>query len=421
MLVLAPTRELACQIEEECVKFGETCDIRSTVVYGGVFTNKQIKKIQAGVEVLIATPDRLSVLVELPVLNLSQIMFLVLDKADRMFDMGFEPQIQTIISAIPPERQTLFFTATWPLKVQQLALPFLRNPVVIKFGRTNSLSANKQTMQIVNEADKSSTLTAVLAEMINPSGEVQKVPKAIIFVSTKFTCGNLANKLSTAGYSVDSLHGDRKQDVRTQAINQFKNGKLQILVATDIAALADVKDIEFVINYDFPAGNRAVENYVHRIGMTATDGKAYTFFTDEDVKRISGLLASLRRAEQEVPEDLDNFVSGRFGGGIGGREGSDSSGHTEKTLLSMPSLDLSIAANFSASADIDPSSPSRLNALADETVVVQNIESNEDQGSEDREEKILKKDAKKSKKTDDKKVRNINTSTPVILIRPILG
>ena len=250
--------------------------------------------------------------------------------------MGFEPQIRTIIAKLPAERQTMFFTATWPREVQSLAREFLKTPVELKFGDVNNLNANKaitQKVLVISEGEKSDTLKSVLKEL-NPSGEPEKVPKAIIFVSRKSACDHLANGLWDAGYSVDALHGDKQQFMRTKVMDNFKNGKLRLLVATDVAARGlDVKDIEVVINYDFPGGTNGVEDYVHRIGRTArgnAEGKAYTFFTVADAKRATQLIGVLKRANQEVPEGLKKYdrggsgsSSGGFGGGrgFGGRGG----------------------------------------------------------------------------------------------------
>jgi ATP-dependent RNA helicase DDX5/DBP2 len=240
--------------------------------------------------------------------------------------MGFEPQIRTIIAKLPTERQSMMFTATWPREVQALAMEFLINPVEIKFGDTNNLNANKditQILKVVSEGEKSQVLDEVLLEL-NPTGAPEKIPKTIIFVSRKFACDDLANKLWNQGYSVDSLHGDKQQFLRTKVMDQFKRSYLRILVATDVAARGlDVKDIECVINYDFPAGNNGVEDYVHRIGRTArggAEGKAYTFFTAADAKRANQLIGVLKRANQAVPDALAKFGGfGGYGSGGGGR------------------------------------------------------------------------------------------------------
>jgi ATP-dependent RNA helicase DDX5/DBP2 len=247
-------------------------------------------------------------------------------------DMGFEPQIRTIIAKIPVARQSMMFTATWPREVQALAREFLINPVEIRFGDTNSLNANKditQVIKVIGESEKPDTLVAILKE-INPTAKPEEIPKTIVFVSRKSSCDDLANKLWNAGFSVDSLHGDRQQFQRTKVMDQFKRGQLRVLVATDVAARGlDVKDIEVVINYDFPAGSSGVEDYVHRIGRTGragAAGKAYTFFTSGDSKRAGQLIGVLRRAGQTVPDELLKFDRsgggggwGSFGGGFRGR------------------------------------------------------------------------------------------------------
>jgi ATP-dependent RNA helicase DDX5/DBP2 len=326
ILVLAPTRELAVQIEEEAIKFGRSSFIRSACAYGGSPKGLQLRKIQQGVEILIATPGRLNDFLEMKAVDLSKICFLVLDEADRMLDMGFEPQIRSIIEKIPTQRQTMMFTATWPREVQAIAREFLQNSVEIKFGDVHNLNANKaitQKVLVIGESEKSSKLKEVLKE-INPSDDPLKVPKTIIFVSRKHACDSLSQELWDMGYSVDSLHGDKQQFARNKVMDQFKSNKLQILVATDVAARGlDVKDIQVVINYDFPAGTNGVEDYVHRIGRTArgdcTTGKAFTFFTSDDAKRAHELIGVLRRADQEVSPELQRYD--RSGGGFGGRGG----------------------------------------------------------------------------------------------------
>ena len=236
ILVLAPTRELACQIEQEAEKFGRSSNMRTACCYGGAPKSMQSRKLQHGVEVLIATPGRLNDFLEMGVVNLKDIQFLVLDEADRMLDMGFEPQIRTIIGKIPAERQSMMFTATWPREVQSLAREFLRNPVEIKFGDTNNLNANKAITQIIKvlpEGEKHNALTEVLKE-INATDDPLKVPKTIVFVSRKSACDRLANDLWNAGYAVDSLHGDKVQFQRNRVMEDFKRSKLQILVATGL-------------------------------------------------------------------------------------------------------------------------------------------------------------------------------------------
>jgi len=324
ILVLAPTRELAVQIEEQCVKFGRPSNIRSLCCFGGAPKSLQIHKLKHGIDVLIATPGRLNDLIEMKVVNLSKIVFMVLDEADRMLDMGFEPQIRSIIAQVPSERQSLMFTATWPKEIQSLALQFLKNPIQLKFGDSHQLNANKDITQkiiMIQESGKTAALQKILEE-IHPGGTPENVPKTLIFVSRKHACDQLANTLWDVGYSVDSLHGDKLQFLRTKVMDQFKKSQLRVLVATDVAARGlDVKDIEVVVNYDFPIGQSGIENYVHRIGRTGragAKGKAYSLFTQGDSKRASQLIGVLRRAEQLVPDELQN-MAGRKGGSQGWR------------------------------------------------------------------------------------------------------
>eukprot|EP00934_Nitzschia_sp_Nitz4_P003218 Nitzschia sp. Nitz4//scaffold16_size188269//26594//28462//NITZ4_001773-RA/size188269-augustus-gene-0.89-mRNA-1//-1//CDS//3329538461//3208//frame0 len=339
LLVLAPTRELSVQILEEATKFGRPLGIRSVCCYGGSSKYPQIAALERGVECVIATPGRLNDLLEMRKADLSGIKYLVLDEADRMLDMGFEPQIRSIVDKIPKERQTLLFSATWPKEIQRLAFDFLKNPVQINVGEVDALVANKdikQSIVMCQDSDKYDKLTEILKELTaNAEGEDQKKAhvagdgkvheKLIVFVAKKISCHDLANQLWDAGFAVDSLHGDRPQWERTRVMQAFKDGTLRMLIATDVAARGlDVKDVGVVINYDMPVGVNAVEDYVHRIGRTGragAKGKAYTFFTPGDKKCATQLVEVLTKAEQEIPAELQGMARPRFGGGRGGRGG----------------------------------------------------------------------------------------------------
>ena len=255
VLVLAPTRELAVQIETEAQKFARAANAFVMSMYGGASKGAQIQKLRSGVDIVVATPGRCNDLLEMGVLNLSAIKYLVLDEADRMLDMGFEPQIRSIIDQIPEERQSLFFTATWPKEVQSLAADFLKNPVHISVGDSESLTANKAIRQhviVCSERDKDAELDRVI-ERINPSADPNLVPKTIVFMNRKHACDDLAFNLRGRGYAVDTLHGDKSQALRTIAMQRFRNGRLRVLVATDVAARGlDVHDVEVVINHDMP-------------------------------------------------------------------------------------------------------------------------------------------------------------------------
>lgn len=313
VLVLAPTRELAMQIKEEADKFGVSSGIRNTCVYGGAPKGPQLGSLRRGVEIVIATPGRLNDFLEAGQVNLGQVSYLVLDEADRMLDMGFEPQIQRIVARIPRERQTLFFSATWPREVKSIASQFVTNhPVHVFVGAVEEkLVANKSITQhiiVCGGHEKMGHLASILRQKMGQ--------KVIIFCSTKRMCDQLAFSIGRE-YNAAALHGDKRQQERDYTLQAFKDGRQPVLVATDVAARGlDVKDVAAVINYDMPPG---VEDYVHRIGRTGragATGEAYTLFTGQD-KCARDLVQLLQDAEQVVPPQLAEMA--RFGGGGGGR------------------------------------------------------------------------------------------------------
>ncbi|KAL7518378.1 hypothetical protein ACHAWX_003211 [Stephanocyclus meneghinianus] len=347
ILVLAPTRELACQILEETHKFGRPIGIRSVCCYGGSPKYAQIQALERGVECVIATPGRLNDLIEMKKANLSHVKFVVLDEADRMLDMGFEPQIRSIMENIPEstQRQTLLFSATWPKEIQRLAFDFLSDPVQINVGEVNVLNANKDITQKIimcNEDEKTDKLREILTDLMNATTETLEQPssgaarfsqtpvdiggkkhaKVIVFVAKKYVAHELANQLWDEGFAVDSLHGDREQWERTKVINAFKQGTLRMLIATDVAARGlDVKDVGVVVNYDMPVGVNGAEDYVHRIGRTGragAKGVAHTMFTPGDKKLATPLVEILEKASQEVPTELKAMARPKFHPGRGG-------------------------------------------------------------------------------------------------------
>jgi len=340
LLVLAPTRELACQIMDEVQRFGRPVGFRAVCCYGGASKYPQIAALQRGVDCIVATPGRINDLLEMRKANLSSVRFLVLDEADRMLDMGFEPQIRSVVKHIPQEsRQTLLFSATWPKDIQRLAFDFLRDPIQINVGDVDRLVANKdikQTIHMVGDHEKFDKLKLILTELTNegiPDTEDdskardlggKKHPKVIVFVARKVSCDSLANQLWDDGFAVDSLHGDRVQWERTKVMNAFKAGTLRMLIATDVAARGlDVKGVGLVVNYDMPLGVNGVEDYVHRIGRTGragAKGNAVTFFTAGDRKCAGKLVEVLTQSGQEVPDALQAMAP-RFGGGRGGGRG----------------------------------------------------------------------------------------------------
>ncbi|GAU16231.1 hypothetical protein TSUD_298630 [Trifolium subterraneum] len=311
VLVLSPTRELATQIQDEAVKFSKTSRIACTCLYGGAPKGPQLRDIDRGADIVVATPGRLNDILEMRRITLHQVSYLVLDEADRMLDMGFEPQIRKIVNEVPARRQTLMFTATWPKEVRRIAADLLVNPVQVNIGNVDELVANKsitQHIEVLAHMEKQRRLESILRSQDQGS-------KIIIFCSTKKMCDQLARNL-TRQFGAAAIHGDKSQADRDHVLNQFRSGRTPVLVATDVAARGlDVKDIRVVVNYDFPTG---VEDYVHRIGRTGRAGAtgiAYTFFGDQDAKHASDLIKILEGANQKVPAELRE-LSSRGGGGF---------------------------------------------------------------------------------------------------------
>ena len=317
MLVLAPTRELAVQIEAEATKFTRSLGLFAFCIYGGASRGAQIDMLRRGVDIVIATPGRCNDLAEMGALNLSQIKYLVLDEADRMLDMGFEPQIRQIVEQLPENRQSLFFTATWPREVQSLAADFLKDPVRVNVGEADQLNANTsitQKVSVISEYDKPSELVNLLEEIRGGADKPPSaLPKTLIFVSRKSSCEEIANDLHDLGYRAEALHGDKSQDRRSRCLDQFRSGRVRVLVATDVVSRGiDVRDIEHVINYDFPPSG--VESYVHRIGRTGragATGTSHTFFTSGDASSAAELVGVLERCKQEVPKELRSLIQRR--------------------------------------------------------------------------------------------------------------
>ncbi|TRY95756.1 hypothetical protein DNTS_026439 [Danionella cerebrum] len=290
MLVLTPTRELALQIEAECNKYSYK-GFKSICIYGGGDRKAQIKVVTDGVDIVIATPGRLNDLQMNELINLRSITYLVLDEADRMLDMGFEPQIMKIIIDIRPDRQTVMTSATWPPGVRRLAKSYLKDCMM-------AVNTVQQTVLFVQEDEKK-------AYMFDFIHRMEPQDKVLIFVGKKVKADDLSSDLCLQGIAVQSLHGDREQCDREEALQDFKSGLVRILVATDLASRGlDVHDITHVFNYDFP---RNVEEYVHRVGRTGRagrSGESVTLVTREDWKVASELVTILERSGQDVPEEL---------------------------------------------------------------------------------------------------------------------
>jgi len=320
VLMLSPTRELACQTKRECDKFGYSSNVKNTCVYGGAPKRPQADDLRRGVEICIATPGRLLDFLGDRTTNLERVTYLVLDEADRMLDMGFEPQIRKILEQIRPDRQTLLFSATWPREVEQLARDFSHNPIQVNIGSLD-LSANKNVTQVVRVCqryDKERYLQQVLRN-------TEPGAKMIIFTGTKRMADRLEGTLARQGHRVAAIHGDKRQQQRDHVLKQFTSGSTKIMVATDVASRGiHVDDVVLVINYDFPQN---VEDYVHRIGRTGRAGRkgtAITFFTREDSRKATKLIKILSEAGQEVPPELETLSrSAPMGGGGGGRRWRD--------------------------------------------------------------------------------------------------
>lgn len=306
VLVLAPTRELAVQIQQETTKFGASSKIKSTCIYGGVPKGPQVRDLQKGVEIIIATPGRLIDMMESHHTNLRRVTYLVLDEADRMLDMGFEPQIKKIVSQIRPDRQTLYWSATWPKEVELLARTFLFDPYKVIIG-SEELKANHaicQHVEILSESQKYNKLVNLLEDIMDGS-------RILVFMDTKKGCDQITRQLRMDGWPALSIHGDKSQAERDWVLSEFKSGKSPIMTATDVAARGlDVKDVKYVINYDFPG---SLEDYVHRIGRTGragATGTAYSFFTAANARFAKDLISILVEAGQKVSPELANMGRG---------------------------------------------------------------------------------------------------------------
>ncbi|XKL62819.1 hypothetical protein PGB90_002652 [Kerria lacca] len=338
-LVLAPTRELAIQIYDEARKFSYRSRLRPCVVYGGANFGDQTRDLDRGCHLLVATPGRLVEMLERGKLSLECCRFLVLDEADRMLDMGFEPQIRRIVEqdSMPPtgERQTLMFSATFPKEIQILARDFLDNYIFLAIGRVGSTSENiTQRILWVHENDKRSCLLDLLGTHQFDQSSTDSL--TLIFVETKKGADSLEEFLHYEGYSVTSIHGDRTQREREEALRNFRCGSTPILVATAVAARGlDIPHVKHVINFDLPSD---VEEYVHRIGRTGRMGNlglATSFFNDKNRNLTRDLIELLIETKQDLPSWLENLgieykqptmqrrnnsKTSRFGGGFGSRD-----------------------------------------------------------------------------------------------------
>ena len=293
-LVLAPTRELAAQISESFSAYGRHTPLRFAVIFGGVGQGPQVRAIQQGIDILVATPGRLIDLLDQRIVNLSEIEFFVLDEADRMLDMGFIEPIRRIAKLLPTARQTMLFSATMPKEIRHLADSLLRDPVTVTVTPVSSaVDRIDQKLYFVLKAQKTQLLIHLF--------DTLEMERTVVFTKTKHGADRLARKLKAAGIRAEAIHGDKAQNQRIRALDAFRSGRSPVLVATDVAARGlDIDDITHVVNYDQPMEPEA---YVHRIGRTARAGKSGHAISFCDVEE-KGLLKQVERLIKfEIPRE----------------------------------------------------------------------------------------------------------------------
>ena len=287
-LILTPTRELAAQVEESVRTYGKYVALRSTVVFGGVDIKPQIMELRRGVEFLVATPGRLLDHVQQKTVNLQQVEAFVLDEADRMLDMGFIPDVRRIIALLPKQRQNLLFSATLTQDIRTLADSFLRSPVLVQVAPQNSAAESVRHIVHPVRRERKRELLAYLVQ----SRELRQV---LVFTSTRIGANRLAYQLNRDGIHTTAIHGDKSQPERLQALDDFKSGKVGVLVATDVAARGlDIEDLPHVVNFELPG---APEDYVHRIGRTGragASGEAISLVCAEEHERLEAIEKTIR-------------------------------------------------------------------------------------------------------------------------------
>jgi ATP-dependent RNA helicase RhlE len=314
VLVLTPTRELASQIADSFTRYGKELPFKNTVIFGGVSQKSQVRAIKAGVDILVATPGRLLDLINQRLVNFRALEIFVLDEADRMLDMGFIHDVKKIISHIPKERQTLFFSATMPPEIRKLSEQILYKPVRIEV--TPVATTAEKIDQAIYHVDKKQKTSLLIHLMQDP-----KVTRALVFTRTKRDANRVAESLNHAGIRADAIHGNKSQGARERALESIKTGECRVLVATDIAARGiDIDRVTHVFNHDIP---NVPESYVHRIGRTAragTEGVASSFCSGEERPFLADIerLIRMRIPVLATPEGLSAEAK-RAGGARGGR------------------------------------------------------------------------------------------------------
>lgn len=304
-LILTPTRELAIQIKDNFAAYGRKLNISHEVVFGGVGINPQIDALRRGTDILVATPGRLLDLMGQGHVNLRNVEILVLDEADRMLDMGFIHDVKRVISALPQKRQTLFFSATMPPEIKGLASGILNKPVEVSVTPVSSTADTiQQSLYFVEKEEK----RYLLVHLLN----THDIQHTLVFTRTKSGANRIVKDLVKQGIKAEAIHGDKSQGARQQALTNFKNRKIRVLVATDIAARGiDVDDLKYVINYDLP---EIPETYVHRIGRTGragNEGRSLSLCEHDDTTALRDIEKLIRK---EVPKVLDHPFHVQFDG-----------------------------------------------------------------------------------------------------------
>ena len=304
-LVIAPTRELADQVADNIRGYAAHSKLRVAVVFGGIDMKPQTLELKGGVEVLVATPGRLLDHIEAKNCVLNKVEYVVLDEADRMLDIGFLPDLQRILSYLPKQRQTLLFSATFSPEIRRLAESYLQDPIMVEVARPNATATNvEQHFYSVSTDDKRRAVLKLLKE--------RSITQALIFVNSKIGCARLARSFERDGLRTNALHGDKSQDERLKALEAFKAGSVDVLVATDVAARGlDIVDLPAVFNFDVPYN---AEDYIHRIGRTGragASGLAITLVSRDDTRLVDDIEKLIKKKIEIEPLELDDDVAPR--------------------------------------------------------------------------------------------------------------
>ncbi len=299
-LVLAPTRELADQVAANILAYAQHTKLRTAVVFGGIDMKPQTAQLKAGVEILVATPGRLLDHIEAKNCVLNQVEYVVLDEADRMLDIGFLPDLQRILSYLPKQRQTLLFSATFSPEIRRLSQSYLQDPVTVEVARPNATATNvEQHFYSVSDDDKRQVVRQILRQ--------RELSQALVFVNSKLGCARLARAFERDGLRTTALHGDKSQDERLKALDAFKRGDVDVLVATDVAARGlDIADLPAVFNFDVPFN---AEDYVHRIGRTGragASGLAVTLVARDDTRLVSDIEKLIKKKIEIEPFEIED-------------------------------------------------------------------------------------------------------------------